>query len=280
MTETQFIETSGGSLAFSRLGVGRPVVFLHGIPTHRALWRNVIPVVAEGGHEVYAFDLLGYGESSKPMDADLGISSQARYIAQALRAINLDHVTLVGHDIGGGIAQILALEHRAIFEHLILIDSIAYDSFPEPGIARMKEPVWDNILGAPDFDLGKGLAKGLGRGMVNTEMITPALAAMYEKPFHGVDGRRAYLRAARALRTEELSLRMSDVERLDMPTLILWGDKDVFQPISSGERLAAAMPNAQLQVIEGAGHFLPEDVPETLAQVIVKFLESGRGQCQ
>ena len=107
-----------------------------------------------------AIDLLGYGDSDKPSDADLGIQAQSEIIFQALSALGWKRATIVGHDIGGGIAQLVAINHPEILDRLVLIDSILYDSFPEPGIARLKEPVWDEILGAANFDLKKGLAKG------------------------------------------------------------------------------------------------------------------------
>ena len=76
------------------------------------------------------------------------------------------------------------------------------------------DAAWDRILGAPDFDLARGLTKGLTRGLSRADRVTPELVAAYEKPFHGVEGRLAYLRAARALRTEELASRMGEVEEL------------------------------------------------------------------
>ena len=156
--------------------------------------------------------------------------------------------------------------------HLVLLDSIVYDSFPEPGIARLKDPIWDRILGAPDFDLRRGLTKGFTKGMVRTEMVTPELVQAYEWPFRGVEGRLAYLRAARALRTEELHARMHDVEKLTIPTLIMWGSEDAFQPIRYGLRLAQAMPSARFKIIGHAGHFLPEDEPVQVAGFIADFV--------
>jgi 2-hydroxymuconate-semialdehyde hydrolase len=266
-----FIGIDGQRLAYHQLGKGASVVLLHGIPTFSYLWRNIIPSLVENGLEVLAFDLLGYGDSDKPNDADLGIASQAKRIAAALHWLRWRPGTIVGHDIGGGVAQLICADHLKNVERLMLIDSIAYDSFPEPGIARLKDPIWDKILGAPEFDLGKGLTKGFSRGMVHTDRITPEMIAAYERPFHGVDGRLAYLRAARALRTEELSARMDKVEKLSVPTLIIWGAQDVFQPIQFGIRLAAAMSRARFEKVENAGHFLPEDRPEAVARYITAF---------
>jgi 2-hydroxymuconate-semialdehyde hydrolase len=275
--EHGFVDVDGHRLALVTAAGGASVVLIHGIPTHRHLWRHVAPGLAAAGLPTIAVDLLGYGASDKPTGVDLGIAAQARILATALGRLNWRSGTIVGHDIGGGVAQLLAVDHPDLVRRLVLVDTIAYDSFPEPGIARLKEPAWDAILGAPDFDLKKGLTKGFARGMVNSERVTPELIAAYERPFQGVDGRLAYLRAARALRTEELASRMDAVERLTIPTLIVWGAEDPFQPLRYGERLAKAMPNARLDVITGASHFLPEDAPDALAQRIVSFAKTDFG---
>jgi len=204
----------------------------------------------------------------------LGIKAQSDLIVKALRKLGCRNTTVVGHDIGGGIAQLIAVDHPDILDRLVLVDSIAYDSFPEPGIARLKEPAWDDILGAPDFDLKKGLTKGLIRGIVHSDRITSELIDNYERPFHGVEGRRAYLRGARALRTEQLSSRKDAVEKLLLPTLIIWGADDVFQPVRLGERLAQSIVHSRLEVIKQAWHFLPEDAPEPLAGFIAAFVKA------
>jgi pimeloyl-ACP methyl ester carboxylesterase len=107
--------------------------------------------------------------------------------------------------------------------------------------------------------------------MVHAERVTPGLIAMYETPFAGIRGRRAYLRAARALRTGELASRMGEVEALTIPTLVTWGAQDVFQPIAYDKRLEAALMGGRLVEIGGAGHFSPEDEPKRLADLIVSF---------
>jgi 2-hydroxymuconate-semialdehyde hydrolase len=270
-----YIGVDGERIAYHRFGHGPSVVLIHGIPTWSYLWRNVIPPLIRGGLEIIAVDLLGYGDSDKSIDADLGVAAQAKRMAAVLRKLNWSGRAIVGHDIGGGVAQLMCANDPEAAEHLVLVDAIAYDSFPEPGIARLKDPVWDGILSAPDFDLQKGLTKGFSRGMVHNERITPELIAAYERPFRGVDGRLAYLRAARALRTEELSARMKEVEKLNIPTLIIWGAEDAFQPIGYGARLAAAMPHARFEKVERAGHFLPEDEPAIVAGLINDFVRSN-----
>jgi 2-hydroxymuconate-semialdehyde hydrolase len=266
-----FVQIAPHRIAFTRRGSGKPVVLLHGIPTHGYLWRNVAPRLAAAGMEATVVDLLGYGASDKPIEVDLGIAAQAQIIAAVLDSLRWQGGAVVGHDIGGGVAQLLAIDRPDLVRRLILVDTIAYDSFPEPGIARLKDPAWDAILGAPDFNLKKGLAKGFTQGMAHSERITPELIAAYERPFAGINGRLAYLRAARALRTEDLAPRMHVVERLPIPVLIIWGALDPFQPVGNGERLAKSMSNARIEVMGDASHFVPEDAPEALARHIASF---------
>jgi 2-hydroxymuconate-semialdehyde hydrolase len=267
----KFISIDDRRIAYSQVGHGFPIVLLHGIPTSRYLWRHIIPLLFERGCEVTAVDLLGYGQSDQPLKADLGIAAQAKLVGTFLKIVGWSGGTLVGHDIGGGVAQLIAVDRASSVRRLVLVDTIAYDSFPVSEIARLKEPIWDEILSAPDFDLKKGLRKGFEKGMVGTDRISPEMIARYEKPFSGIQGRLAYLRAARALRTEELATRMAEVEALRTPTIVVWGESDVFQPIAYGERLAAALVNGHLERVAAAGHFLPEDQPERLAKLIYNF---------
>jgi 2-hydroxymuconate-semialdehyde hydrolase len=193
-----FVQVAAHRIALTRVGSGKRVVLLHGIPTHGYLWRNVASRLAAAGLEATAVDLLGYGASDKPIEVDLGVAAQAQIVAAALDSLHWQGGAVVGHDIGGGIAQLFAVNRPDLVRQLVLVDTIAYDSFPEPGIARLKDPAWDAILGAPDFDLKKGFTKAFKQGMARSERITPELIAAYERPFEGINGRLAYLRAARA----------------------------------------------------------------------------------
>ncbi|CAB3769600.1 alpha/beta fold hydrolase [Paraburkholderia humisilvae] len=270
------VSANGQHIAFTRTAETPTVVLLHGIPTNRHLWRAVTPELSAQQCGWIAFDLVGYGESSKPESIDIGVRAQAAFIAEALRQTGWQGGTVVGHDIGGGVAQLLALDASLSVGRMALVDSVAYDSFPEPGIARLKDPVWDAILGAEDFDLKRGFAKGLRQGLVKIERVTPELVAEYERPFAGVAGREAYLRAARALRSEDLEARIADIEALRIPVLLVWGAQDRFQPLKYGQRLVDALHNARLEVVDTAGHFLPEDEPALLGKMLAEFVRETR----
>ena len=267
------VAITAGEIACARQGRGEPILLLHGIPTSTHLWRHVIPLLAQDC-AVCALDLLGYGNSDKAPKADLSVRAQAGYVAEFMMRAGLTHATVAGHDIGGGVAQLLALERPELVKRLVLIDTVAYDSWPGPEIDRLKDAAWDTII--ERIDLRKGFRKALLRGIVHQDRVTDSLVEEYVRPFDGVEGRRAYLRCARALNNRDLLIRAGEIEQLALPVLILWGETDAYQDAKYGQQLADRLPGARLVVIKDAGHFLPEDQPEEIALLIRAFIHEPR----
>jgi len=243
--EKSRISIREGEIAYVCQGKGEPILLLHGTVTSAYLWRHVIPLLAPD-FAVYAVDLLGYGDSSKPLKADLSVRAQAEYVAAVMMKLGLTHVTAVGHDIGGGVVQLLALNRPELVRRLVLVDSVAYDSWPVPEIDRLKDPAWDQIM--ETLDLRKGFRKALQRGMFHQERVTDSLVAEYIHPFDGLEGRRAYLRCARALNNRDILIRAAEIERLSLPVLILWGEADDYQDVKYAQRLADRIVSGPLPV--------------------------------
>ena len=262
----QFVDFPFGMLAYIKVGQGgEPIVFLHGIPTSSFMWRRVLDELALT-RTCYALDMLGYGDSDKPADRDLSVAAQAEYLNAWADGLGIAPFHLVGHDIGGGVAQQLAVREPRRIKSLVLVDSICYDSWPEPNIARLKEPSWDATLRARD--LRPGFRRAMEAGMVHKERVTDEVVEGYVAPFLGQAGRQAYLRCARALDARDTLSIAADVEKLDIPTRVLWGQHDPYQKLEYGQRLARSMRRASLEVCPDGGHFLPEDCPDWVAQQI------------
>jgi pimeloyl-ACP methyl ester carboxylesterase len=156
---------------------------------------------------------------------------------------------------------------------LVLIDSIVDNAWPIPEIARLKEPAWDQIM--VGLDLRAGLRKGLEAGITTPGRVTDELVDEWVRPFNDVAGRRAYLRAARALNNRDLVSRSRHIDELDIPTLVLWGANDRFLEPRWGEHLKGKMRNSKLQVIDPGGHFLPLDRPEVVSAAVTEFLTAS-----
>ena len=242
---------------------------LHGIPSSSYLWRDVIDPLA-ATFDVLAPDLLGYGDSDKRLDADLSIAAQARYMVAFMESIGVHQAAVVGHDIGGGIAQLMAADEPQRVARLILVDSVVGNNWPVADIARLKEPVWDQIM--VNIDLRKGLRKGLEAGMVTEGRVTDELVDEWTRPFQDLGGRRAYLRAARALNNRDLVSRSKHIEEIETPTLIMWGANDKFLEPQWAETLKHKLRDTTVEIIDPGGHFLPLDRPEAVAEAINRFL--------
>jgi len=263
------IRTFAGDIAYLRKGQGPPLVLLHGIPSSSYVWRDVIDPLS-ATFDVLAPDLLGYGDSDKRLDADLSIAAQARYAVAFMESLGIHQAAVVGHDIGGGIAQLMAVDEPQRVARLILIDSIVDNNWPVADIARLKEPVWDQIM--VNIDLRKGFRKGLEAGLVTEGRVSEELVDEWTRPFQDLGGRRAYLRAARALSNRDLTSRSKHIEEIETPTLILWGANDKFLEPRWADALKHKLRDATVEIIDPGGHFLPLDRPEAVAEAITRFL--------
>lgn len=265
------IRTFAGDIAYLRSGQGPPLVLLHGIPSSSYLWRDVIgPLSAT--FEVLAPDLLGYGDSDKRLDVDLSIAAQARYIVAFMETLGVHQAAVAGHDIGGGVAQLMAADEPQRVARLILMDSIVDSNWPIADIARLKEPAWDQIM--VNIDLRAGLRKGLEAGMVTPGRVTDELVDEWTRPFQDIGGRRAYLRAARALNNRDLAGRSKHIDEIETPTLILWGANDKFLEPRWAETLHHKLRDSTVEIIDPGGHFLPLDRPDAVAEAITRFLRT------
>lgn len=266
--EERRARVSGGQLAHVDEGTGRPVLFLHGFPTHGYLWRQYLPAFLPG-FRVLAPDLLGHGDSEASEDAPLDLAAHAGYVLELLEEVGVERCAIVGHAHGGGLAQRLALEGRA--EALVLIDSIA------PG-HRPAGPIGDLQALPPDADLPsqvRAICAGAFRlGMGRPERLAAGDLEEYLRPFSGPEGARACIRAARGWGSRGAEDAAEGLGGLDIPTLIVWGEDDPFLAASIGEELSEAIPSSTFAVLPGCSHFVTEDAPETLVPLLHEYLRS------
>jgi pimeloyl-ACP methyl ester carboxylesterase len=259
--------SSGGTLAYTEAGEGKPLLLLHGFPTSSYLWRNLAPLLAQRYWTIVP-DLLGYGESAKPEDAELDIRAQARYAGELLDALGVEgELAVLGHDIGGGVAQLLALEGRA--SHLVLIDSISFDSWPIEGV-RMIQDADD---GSVDAEFAENLVTvAIELGIGKPERATPEVIAAYAAPFLRDDGPRALIRAARGIDGEGLVGTEAGLAELGERVLVLWGEDDPYQDQEWALKLSEVIPGSTVGLLPGCSHFLLEDAPETVGPLIYEWL--------
>ena len=258
---------------------GRPVLFLHGFPTHAYLWRHVLHELGDEVH-AWAVDLPGLGDTVVSPYEDFTAPMLAELLLDWMDRTGLDEVALVAHDQGGAVAQQLAANHPERISHLALIDVVAYDNWPVPLMAQAirlaRTPGLDTVVYALDLPrrVAHSTRLGFARGMWDREKLTPEVIDEYLRPVTTVEGReraRRFLLAADNRFTLEC---VPGLRSFAKPSLVAWGADDVFLSPSWGARLVDDLPGAErLELLPFCGHLAPEERPVELAALIRTLLE-------
>ncbi len=271
------IPVGPGAVHVERYGHGGPaVVLLHGFGTSSFLWRVIAPALAVSGRSAFAIDMLGYGESDRPFGEDFGIAAQAEFIDRAMTALRLPRATVVGVDVGGGVALRLAATRPERVDRLILVNPLAFDELPAGDIKAMQRNTARFALRATRGVLGAAplLTPVLEGSVADPAHMPQRLVARYLAPYVGKDGVSHLLLLGRSIRANDLE--DLDLARITAPTLIVWGDRDEWSESSLPDRLATAIRHSRLVRMESAGRLVPEDEPDRLAELIVEFTGGSR----
>jgi pimeloyl-ACP methyl ester carboxylesterase len=222
------------------------------------------------GHRLIVLDLLGHGRSDPPGTRSLTLHAHAERLIALLDALGVGVACVVGHGLGGGIAQSLAVHWPRRVSRLALAASVGFGVWPTR----------DVMLARATLPITRHLSPAWLLSMVRTELergYEDPIRAMhsidkYIRPFNSAVGRAALVRHIAALdgrETAALALRLRDIA---VPAAVLCGSSDPFLPQSIGRKLAASIPHATIDVIPGARHFLPEDAPRQVADVLATLL--------
>jgi pimeloyl-ACP methyl ester carboxylesterase len=255
---------------------GTPIVLLHGFGTSSFLWRDVAPEIAAARHTAIAIDLLGYGESDRPLDTDFGIAAQVEYLERALTALRVPRADVVGVDLGGAIALRLAATRRERVGHLILVNTLTADSIPADDVRALQRNTARFVLRVATGILGSTplLRPVLERSVADRTHMPWQLVARYIAPYVGQEGVRHLLALAASVSAQDMN--GAEPAAIEAPTLVVRGEADQWLDDGIAERLSAAVPKGRLVRLPGVGRLVPEEAPEHLAGLILDFVE-GRG---
>ncbi len=267
----------GHEVGYRMAGEGPVVLLIHGMAGSSRTWRDVMPALAEH-YTVIAPDLLGHGESAKPI-GDYSLGAHASGVRDLLGALGVERATIVGQSLGGGVAMQLAYQHPLLAERLVLIGSGGLGRevnpilrlFTLPGMQYLMPIIFPTFVAEKGSDVGRKLSS---RGWRN-----PHMAEMW-RAYVGLsqaENRSAFVKTLRAV-IDPGGQSISANDRLyltsALPTLLMWGDKDPIIPIRHAYAAHEAMPGSRLEVFEGAGHFPHVECPEQVVAYLLDFLSS------
>jgi pimeloyl-ACP methyl ester carboxylesterase len=283
----RWVEVNGVRLHCVEAGVGPLVVLLHGFPEFWYAWRHQIPVLAAAGYRVVVPDLRGYNSSDKPPRVrDYRPSVLAQDVADLIVALGASSASVAGHDWGGAVAWLLAIQHPQRIQRLVVLNA----PHPIRFVRGLRSPrqlrrswyilafqlPWlpERLARARDF---QGLRRTLRNQPLRPDAFTPQDIERYVAAAAQPGAMRAainYYRAA--VRTNPLA-QWRSWRRIQAPTLIIWGEQDRYLGRELAEPDRAWVPDVRVERIAQASHWVQADAPERVNQLMLDFLTLPHG---
>ncbi len=273
---TQTIRTPAGPLAYTDMGSGPPIVFLHGNPTSARLYRHLIRDLTPT-YRCIAPDYLGFGRSAAPTDFSYRPTAHAVLVERLLRSLDLSDLTLVLHDWGGPIGLAYALRHPDTVRRLVLMNTWAWPLTHRP-LLQCTSRLLTTPAGRLAVERGNAFARivmpattGSGR---QTDWISD-----YATALNSQERRHACWAFARALRTEADWLRALWTQRHRLrtcSTLLCWGMADpAFGTEACLRRWQSLFSTPTVRRYPSIGHYVPEEMGPDLVDIVRPFLSSS-----
>jgi len=253
----------GHRVRYLQAGTGPVLALVHGITSTADTWVPAMEGLCRD-HTVIAPDLLGHGASAKPR-GDYSLGAYASGVRDLLAALGHDRVTVVGHSLGGGIAMQFAYQFPERTERLVLVSSGGLGREVSVLLRAAALPGAELVL---PFLVPSWLARavgGVGRAGARIGLRASADVGELVRGFLSLsdaESRAAFLHTLRAV-IDPLGQRVSGHDRLylaeELPTLLVWGERDPIIPAAHGRSAHAAMPGSRLELFERSGHFPHQD---------------------
>lgn len=223
---------------YSEAGMGPPVILIHGLGASSRWWFPLYPQLSSDNFRALAPDLPGFGRSPGP---PLPLHRAGRSVIEFADRIGLGRFFLCGHSMGGVVAAHIAAEYGPRVRRLVLIDSAGIPANHTPRvIKRLLQPwSWCPLRFYPT--LVKDMLRAGPRSLV------------------------------KALRYTNQSDIREELRRIQVPTLVIWGEKDRLLPLKDGDRLVSELGDARLETIAGARHIPMVSHPARVARLMVDF---------
>jgi len=261
-----------------------PLILLHGFGASIAYWQHNLPVLSE--HQtVYALDLLGFGASRKTY-TNYGIDLWAQQVYQFWRTLINVPAILMGNSLGSLLSVILANQYPEMVQGLILINlpELRQGSQRQPKPIRMVFNGIRKLLTAPWLLRGlfyvarsRPVIRQLGvKGAypaIHSRQREEQLVDFFSKPTYDEFASDAFVALAQSQSSSLTTSVKALLSNLEVPILLLWGERDRIIPLNLAESFVNVNPNLELVTFPQAGHCLHDEFPEQFHQQVLPWLE-------
>jgi pimeloyl-ACP methyl ester carboxylesterase len=277
--DLKHVQIHGHDVGYRRGGEGPAILLIHGMAGSSRTWREVLPLLARD-HTVIAPDLLGHGESAKPV-GDYSLGAFASGLRDFLGVLGIERVTVVGQSLGGGVAMQLAYQHPEVCERLVLVGSGGLGREVSWILRTLTLPGADLLMPILFPTFARDLGNQVSRFLHRKGWRAPHLAETWRAytSLTESDNRDAFVRTLRGVidtRGQSVSARDRLYLAAALPTMIVWGDEDDIIPVTHAYEAHEAIPHSRLEIFTGAGHFVHVQEPQRFAELLIDFIKTTK----
>jgi 2-hydroxy-6-oxonona-2,4-dienedioate hydrolase len=272
-----YTKIDGSQIKYDEYGKNkhRHLLFIHGLGSSSIVWRDIPEALSEYFHTI-SVDLIGFGGSDKPK-VDYTITYFSQFIKNFLRKIginDLDKISIIGHSLGGYIATEYAIENIKQIEKLVLIDTSGMLSSPTP----LLEQYLNAALEINPYARYNKLKKVFESLFANPFLLLPIIVDLFISVIEKPGAKHAFESAFRNSTTASIDLdRLKKIK--DIPSLIIWGDKDNLIPSRYAINFKQILSNSQFVMIPDAGHSpFVEKTAIVYQKLLIFLLETKKRQ--
>jgi 3-oxoadipate enol-lactonase len=259
---------NGIEIYYESHGEGRPLILISGIGYTNWQWHRMVPYLA-GHFRVITFDNRGVGQTDKP-HGPYSAHMLAADTVGLLDALGIEKAVIMGHSMGGFIAQALVLEFPHKVDKLIL-GSTNFGGPRHVPVTPEALKVLTDVSSDPltRFKNGLYISTAPGWAEDHPQMIQEWVEWRAANPIEAIPYQ-AQLAIGLGLLKEEAAFE-NQLHRIHVPTLILFGEYDMVVPPANAALLAEKIPDSQVVILPDAGHFFPIEIPEAASQAVLGF---------
>lgn len=271
--ETHTQSTSLGDVAYWDVGEqdsDTVRILLHGLPTSKELWSEVLDALPPG--RTVVVDLLDFGQSSAIDPFTLDHRKRAQAIDELRGELGINTFALIAHDLGASVAVDYMDQFGDRVERLVLMSSPVYPDFAEPMVVDLVRKRW---IGMPLLRLMPRVLyrRTILRGLVHNSALDDTQMSAFKRDYAGRAGKERMWQSLSWGTPEEMFAEYPDILKdIVVPTLLIHGRSDPYIPLEHAHRMDEDIPDSELVIIERGAHFLPIDTPEEVAAALTAFL--------
>jgi len=260
-----FMDINGMSAHYRKQGNGPALLLLHGTASSLHTWEPWVEILKDS-FTCVSVDLPAFGLTGPAIDDDYSIKTYNSFISRLMIELSIDSFHIAGNSLGGYFAWNYALEYPENVNKLILIDAAGFPGKPSQLSKIIRNPILAPIL--KKISVRSLVEKNLKEVYYDDTAVTDELIDRYYKLSLREGNRNALI-----VRSKQKSQsRIDQLNRLEEPTLLMWGEEDPWIPISYAHKFDSIIPDSRLIFYEKVGHIPMEEYPVKSAKDALKFL--------